>query len=83
MPSVPSTMTVIAAGSSAVEQAGDAEHRRQAERARHDRGVALGAAELGREAADAARVHQRGIGRRHLLGEDDRAAAQATLNRRR
>ena len=46
-----------------VEQAGTAEHGRQAERPRHDRGMAVRPAELGREAADPARVHQRGIGR--------------------
>ncbi len=59
-----------------IEKAADAEHRRQVERARHDRGVALGAAEHGGESGDAARIHQRGIGRRQLLGEDHRAFGQ-------
>ena len=55
-----------------LEQAGDGEHRRQAESARDDRGVARGAARLGGEAGDALRVHQRRISRGQLVGKDDR-----------
>ena len=72
MPSVPS-ITTVSPGSRVIEQAGDGENRRQAERARHDRGMAFGAAEDGGEPGDALRVHQRGVGRGQLLGEDDGA----------
>ena len=64
-------------GARPLQQSRDREHGRQAERARHDRGVAVRAAELGREAADPARVHQRRVAGRELLGQDDRAAGQA------
>ena len=58
-------------------QASDAQHGRQSERARHDRGMPLGPALCCGEAADARRVHQRGIRRRDLLGDDDGAGRQA------
>ena len=57
-------------------QAGDAEHGRQAEGAGHDRGVALGTAELRRHARHQARRHERRIGRAQLLGQDDAALGQ-------
>ena len=50
-----------------------AQHGGQAERARHDGGVALPPAQGRGEAADDARVHQGDIGRAELVGDDDRA----------
>ena len=58
---------------SPIEQTGYRENRRQAERSRNDRGVALGAAGGRRKAGHALRVDQRGIGRGQLFGENDGA----------
>ena len=60
-----------------LDQLRDGEHRRQPQRARDDRGMAFGAAELGGETGDALRVHQRGVGRGQLVGEDHRARGDA------
>ena len=76
MPTAPSITTVASERAYSIN-AGTAEHRRQAERAGDDRGVALGAAELGGEAGDTLRIHQRGVGRGQLVGEDHRSLAQA------
>ncbi len=53
-----------------------AEHRRNAQRAQHDRGMAIGPALLGRHPGDAGRFQQRGIGRRQFLGDQDAALRQ-------
>ena len=58
------------------QQPGDAEDRRQAEGAGHDGGMALRAAEEGGKAGDRGGIHQRGIGGRQILGDDDRAFRQ-------
>src|SRR5262249_32674399 len=49
----------------------------QAEGAGHDRGRALGAADFRGEAADDLRIHQGGIGRRDVLGDDDATLRKA------
>jgi len=64
-------------GRGVLEQARDGEHRRQAEGARDDRGVAVGAAELGGEARDVLRIHQCGVGRGQLIGENYGTLPQA------
>ena len=58
-------------------QARHAEHGRQSQRARHDRGVPLGPALRCGKAADARGIHQCGVGRRDLLGDNDGAGRQA------
>src|SRR5690242_21874784 len=60
-----------------LQEAAHPEYRGKIERARHDRGVALGAAEHRAESGDAARIHQRGIGWAQLLGEDHSAFGQS------
>ena len=74
-PAPPSTMIVVS-GAREAQQLGDAEHRRNAERARHDGGVAFLAAQHGREALDGLGVEQGGVGRRQLLRHHDRAGGQ-------
>jgi hypothetical protein len=64
------------AGPHRTHEIGHAEHGRQAEGARHDRGVAFRAADDGREAADDGGVHHGRIGGRDLLGDDDGAFRQ-------
>jgi len=56
-------------------QAGHADHRRQAS-ARAMIGYGCRGRRIRCKAADAARIHQRGVGRRDFLGENYRAAAQ-------
>ena len=62
-----------------LDQGRHREHRRQPQGAGDDRGVAVGAAELGGKAGDPPRIHQRGIGRGQLVGEDDRALGHARI----
>ena len=59
------------AGLYGLHQAADAEHRRQPKGARHDRRVTLGAAHHCGEAADFLRIHQRRVGWRDRLGDND------------
>ena len=77
-PSVPSIST-WRTGPRPVQQRRDREHGGQPQRTRQDRGMAVRPAELGRETADPARVHQRRIAGRDLLRQDDRAAGQARI----
>ncbi len=58
------------------QDAGHADHRRQAERAGHDGGMAGGAAQHRGEAGDIGRIEQRGVGRAQLLGQDHRVLRQ-------
>ena len=53
-----------------------AEHRGKTQRPGHDGGMALRPAQGGRETGDPRRVHQRGVGRRDLLGDDDAVGVQ-------
>ncbi len=53
-----------------------AQHRRHAERAQHDRGVAVGAALVGDHAGDAGRLDQRRVGRAQCLGGQHRARGE-------
>jgi len=76
VPSVPS-ITTRSAAAACSSRPGTAEHRRQAEGARDDRGVAVGAAELGGEARDVLRSHQCGVGRGQLIGENYGTLPQA------
>ena len=62
-----------------LDQIGHSEHRRHAERARDDRRMAVGAAELGGKAGDALRVHQRGVGRGQFVGDNDRTLGHARI----
>ena len=55
-----------------MREAGGAQHRRHAERAQHDGGVALGAALFGRDAGEARRVEQRGVGGAQRLADQTR-----------
>ena len=47
------------------------------ERAQHDRGMAVGAALLGRHAGEPGRIEQRGVGRAQRLADQHRALRQA------
>src|SRR3981189_336431 len=78
VPSVPSMMTGTSARAPS-SRSGIARAPGPPEGAPQDRGMAVAPAELGGETADPARIHQRGIGRGDLLGQDHRAAAQARI----
>jgi hypothetical protein len=58
------------------QQIGDAEDRRDLQRTRHDRRVALGAAQRGRETADPLGIEQGRVGGRQFLGDHDGAFGQ-------
>ena len=65
------------AGLDRVREPGRAEHRRHAERAQHDRGMAVGAAFLGGDAGEPRRIEQCGVGRPQRLADQDGALRQA------
>ena len=60
-----------------MRQAGRAQHRRHAQRAQHDRGMALGAAFLGRHAGKPGRIEQRRVRRPQRFADQHRAFGQA------